>query len=38
LAEASGKRFVLGLVLYDGDMVVPFGPNLFAAPISSLWS
>jgi predicted AAA+ superfamily ATPase len=38
LAEASGKRFASGLVLYDGDTVVPFGPNLFAAPISSLWS
>jgi predicted AAA+ superfamily ATPase len=37
LAEASGKYFALGLVLYDGDAVVPFGPNLFAAPISSLW-
>jgi predicted AAA+ superfamily ATPase len=37
LAEASGKYFVLGLVLYDGDTVVPFGPNLFATPISSLW-
>ena len=37
LAEASGKNFVLGFVLYDGDTVVPFGPNLFAAPISSLW-
>jgi len=38
LAEASGKRFALGLVLYDGDAVVPFGPALFAAPISSLWN
>jgi predicted AAA+ superfamily ATPase len=38
LSEASGKRFALGLVLYDGDAVVPFGPGLFAAPISSLWS
>lgn len=37
LAEAAGKHFALGLVLYDGDAVVPFGPNLFAAPISSLW-
>jgi predicted AAA+ superfamily ATPase len=37
LSEASGKRFALGLVLYDGDTVVPFGPHLFAAPISSLW-
>jgi len=38
LAEAAGKRFALGLVLYDGDTLVPFGPSLFAAPISSLWS
>jgi predicted AAA+ superfamily ATPase len=37
LAESAGKHFALGLVLYDGDAVVPFGPNLFAAPISSLW-
>jgi predicted AAA+ superfamily ATPase len=38
LAGASGSQFVLGLVLYDGDTVIPFGPRLFAAPISSLWS
>jgi len=38
LAEASGKRFAAGLVLYDGDVVVPFGPSVFAAPISCLWS
>ena len=38
LAETSGRHFALGLVLYDGDTVVPFGPNLFAAPISSIWS
>jgi len=38
LAEASGKHFALGLILYDGDTVVPLGPNLLAAPISSLWS
>jgi len=38
LAESAGKRFTLGLVLYDGDSVVPFGPNLFAAPISALWN
>ena len=38
LADAAGKRFVLGLVLYDETQVVPFGPKLFAAPISTLWS
>jgi hypothetical protein len=37
LAESSGKRFILGLVLYDHDRVVPFGERLFAAPISTLW-
>lgn len=38
LAAALPDRFVQGLVLYDGDQVVPFGENLFAAPISCLWS
>lgn len=37
LAESCGKRFALGLVLYDHDVVVPFGERLVAAPISSLW-
>jgi hypothetical protein len=37
LAEASGKRFAMGLVLYDHDTVVPFGQRMFAAPISMLW-
>lgn len=38
LAEACGKRFKVGLVLYDHDTVVPFGERLFAVPISALWS
>jgi uncharacterized protein len=37
LAEACGKRFIIGLVLYDHDTIVPFGGRLFAAPISTLW-
>lgn len=37
LAEAAGRRFVRGLLLYTGDQVVPFGPNLHAVPMSSLW-
>jgi predicted AAA+ superfamily ATPase len=37
LAEASGGRFALGLVLYDHDKTVPFGKNLSAVPISALW-
>lgn len=38
LSEATGKSFKLGMVLYDGDAVVPFGRGLVAAPISSLWA
>jgi predicted AAA+ superfamily ATPase len=37
LAEASGRKFALGLVLYDHDQTVSFGENLWAAPISTLW-
>ena len=37
LADACGERFVLGLVLYDHDRTVPFGPKLAAAPLSALW-
>lgn len=37
LAEACGDRFVLGAVCYDGDTVVPFGPNMWAIPVSNLW-
>lgn len=38
LADACGDKFVQGMVLYDHDKVVPFGENIFAAPLSSLWS
>jgi len=37
LAAACGGNFKLGAVLYDGDQAVPFGPRLFAAPLSCLW-
>jgi predicted AAA+ superfamily ATPase len=36
--DAAGKRFVLGVVLYDSDTIVPFGERLAAAPISCLWN
>lgn len=38
LAGACGDRLKIGLVLYDGEVTVPFGKRLFAAPISALWS
>lgn len=37
LADACGDKFVQGMVLYDHDTVVPFGENMFAAPLSCLW-
>jgi len=38
LENAAGDRLKLGVVLYDGTRVVPFGERLFAAPFSCLWS
>lgn len=37
LAEAAGKRFAFGVVLYDSTDIVPFGDRLAAAPLSCLW-
>ncbi len=38
LADAIGKRFVSGVVLYLGREHVPFGKKLHALPVSSIWS
>lgn len=38
LAEAAGKDFVQGIVLYLGATQVAFGPGLTACPIEVLWS
>ena len=38
LEVACGDRFVLGLVLYDHDRIVPFGDRMVAVPLSTLWS
>lgn len=37
LAEATGKRFVRGIVLYTGRRHLPFGPKMHALPVSALW-
>ncbi len=37
VAESLGKRFVRGIVLYTGSEVIPFGANMHAVPISSLF-
>jgi len=37
LAEATGDRFVRGVVLHTGSQTVPFGERLHALPLSALW-
>jgi len=37
LEKIVGKRFVRGIVLYDGETGVPFGDRYHAVPISRLW-
>ena len=37
LQEAVGDRFMRGILFYSGDALVPFGENLYAVPISTLW-
>ncbi len=38
LAQAVGRRFHRGIVLYTGSEVVPFASNLFAIPLEFLWT
>ncbi len=37
LADATGRRFRRGVVLYAGSESLPFGPKLYALPVSALW-
>ena len=37
LAALAEKRWVRGIILYTGSEIIPFGKNLHALPISSLW-
>ncbi len=36
--EVVGKGFHAGVVLYDGEHVLPFGEGMHAVPLSALWS
>jgi predicted AAA+ superfamily ATPase len=38
LASLSGDLFKMGVLLYDGEETLPLGENIWAVPISSLWS
>ena len=37
LRDAAGKRFVRGVVLYDGETSASFGDGMHAVPIRALW-
>lgn len=37
LKKMTGKRFMGGVVLYDGEMSVRFGEGLYAVPLRWLW-
>jgi predicted AAA+ superfamily ATPase len=37
LRVVAGRRFVAGVVLYDGAATVAFGDGLFAVPVRALW-
>lgn len=37
IQEKFPNKFLKGIVLYGGSDVIPFGNNLFALPINSLW-
>ena len=37
LRDAAGKRFVAGVVLYDGAVSVRFDDQLYAVPLRALW-
>ena len=38
LRDLTKERFKIGIILYDGDHTTAFGENLYAVPISALWS
>jgi len=37
LQEKSKDKFIKGIILYTGTQYIPFGDNLYAMPINSLW-
>ncbi len=38
LAALCEERFVRGIVFYLGDVVVPFGKDLWAVPVGMAWT
>ncbi len=38
LGKVAGKHFKRGIVLHDGERLLPLGNKITSAPVSSLWS
>ena len=38
LAEATGERFVRGVVMYAGDQLLPLGQKIWAVPLGVFWA
>jgi uncharacterized protein len=38
LAETAGDRFHRGILLYTGNEVIQYAPNMWAVPVASIWS
>ncbi len=38
IAAAAGSSFRAGIVLYPGTSLLSFGENMYALPVSDLWS
>lgn len=38
LKEVCGAKFKSGVVLYDGEAIIPFGEGMSAVPLSCLWN
>jgi len=38
LSEQTSSDFICGIILYQGNDILPFGKNLWAMPINALWS
>jgi predicted AAA+ superfamily ATPase len=36
-AGLAGAQFKMGVLLYDGDDILPLGDGIWAAPLSTLW-
>ena len=38
LQRLANDQFVAGILLYDGELSLPFGKDLYAVPFSRLWT